>query len=100
MSKKLQSLVSLIDSLSLKDAKGRLARYLCSLLPVDGKAPVAVDLPMSKTLLSQHLGIKMETLSRTFRVLVKDGTLGSIKQGHIEILDIEAIQHAAGDDLK
>jgi CRP/FNR family transcriptional regulator len=98
MSKKLQSLVSLIDSLSLKDARGRLARYLSTLLPPDSEAPATVDLPMSKTLLSQHLGVKMETLSRTFRVLVNDGTLGSIKQGHIEILDIEAIHRAAGDE--
>lgn len=100
MSKKLQGLVCLIDSLSLKDVRGRLARYLSTLLAPDSKAPATVNLPMSKTLLSQHLGVKMETLSRTFRVLVNEGTLGSIKQGHIEILDIEGIQKAAGDELQ
>jgi CRP/FNR family transcriptional regulator len=98
MSKKLQGLVSLIDSLSLKDARGRLARYLTTLLPPEPHAPLTVDLPMSKTLLSQHLGVKMETLSRTFRVLVNEGTLGSIKQGHIVIENVQAIYQAAGDE--
>lgn len=98
MSKKLQGLVSLIDSLSLKDAKGRLARYLTTLMPEDCESPMAVDLPMSKTLLAQHLGVKMETLSRTFRVLVNEGTLGSVKQGHIVIEDVDGIQRAAGDE--
>ncbi len=54
---------------------------------------------MSKTLLSQYLGIKMETLSRTFRGLAEDGVLGSTERGRIEIIDPSQLYIAAGDEL-
>lgn len=100
MSKKMQSLVLLIDSLSLRDARGRLARFIQRLLPPDASPPAIVELPMSKTLLSQHLGVKIETLSRTFRVMVEEGMFGSINRGQIEVLDFAALSLAAGDDLE
>lgn len=96
LSKKLQGLVSLIDSLGLRDARGRLARYLTRRIPP--QSPLVVELPMSKTLLSQHLGIKMETLSRTFRSLADEGILGSTERGRIEVRDLEALYLAAGDE--
>lgn len=100
MSRKLQGLVSLIDSLSLRDARGRLARYLTRLLPEQpSPGQVTVNLPMSKTVLSQHLGIKMETLSRTFRSLTEEGVLVSTERGRILIASREKLYNAAGDDL-
>ncbi len=96
LAKKLQGLVSMVDSLALRDARGRLARYLTRRLPAN--PPLVVDLPMSKTLLSQYLGIKMETLSRTFRGLADEGVLGSTDRGRIEIIDREKLYLAAGDE--
>lgn len=96
LAKKLQGLVSLVDSLALQDARGRLARYLTRRLPIG--PPMVVELPMSKTLLSQHLGIKIETLSRTFRGLADEGVLGSTDRGRIEVLDREQLYIAAGDE--
>ncbi len=98
MSKKMLGLVSLIDSLSLRDARGRLSRYLAGLVPDRVSEPLTVDLPISKTILSQHLGVKMETLSRTFRVLVNEGILGTVDRGRIQILDIPSLIHIAGDE--
>lgn len=100
MSKKMQRLVLLIDSLSLRDARGRLARFVSRLAPKEAVEPLAVELPMSKTLLSQHLGVKLETLSRTFRTMVEEGTFGSISKGRVEILSLEALSRAAGDELE
>lgn len=97
LAKKLQGLVSMVDSLALRDARGRLARYLVRRLPT--QPPLVVELPMSKTLLSQYLGIKMETLSRTFRGLAEDGVLGSTERGRIEIIDPSQLYIAAGDEL-
>lgn len=96
LAKKLQGLVSMVDSLGLRDAKGRLARYLARRLAP--QSPSVVELPMSKTLLSQHLGIKMETLSRTFRSLADEGVLGSTERGRIEVKDLDALYLAAGED--
>lgn len=96
LAKKVQGLVSMIDSLSLQDARGRLARYLSRRLP--SSPPLVVELPMSKTLLSQHLGIKMETLSRTFRGLTDEGVLGSTERGRIEIINRDQLYLAAGDE--
>jgi CRP/FNR family transcriptional regulator len=98
MAQKLQGLVSLVDSLALRDARGRLARYLARLLAREPADASGVELPMSKTLLAQHLGIKMETLSRTFRVLMEEGVLNSTERGRIEIRDREALYRAAGDE--
>lgn len=100
MSKKLQGVVSLVDSLSLRDAKGRLARYLVRLLDKQPAATLAVQLPMSKTLLAQHLGLKVETVSRTFRTLVEEGALLSSERGRVEIADLSALYLAAGDELE
>lgn len=97
LAKKLQGLVSMVDSLALRDARGRLARYLARRLPT--QPPLVVELPMSKTLLSQYLGIKMETLSRTFRGLADEGVLGSTERGRIEIIDRNQLYIAAGDEL-
>lgn len=100
MSKKLQGVISLVDSLSLRDAKGRLARYLVRLIDKQPAATLAVQLPMSKTLLAQHLGLKVETVSRTFRTLVEEGALLSSERGRVEIADLSALYLAAGDELE
>lgn len=97
LAKKLQGLVSMVDSLALRDARGRLARYLARRLPT--QPPLVVELPMSKTLLSQYLGIKMETLSRTFRGLADEGVLGSTERGRIEVIDRDQLYLAAGDEV-
>lgn len=98
VSKRMGHLVSLIDSLSLRDARGRLSRYLAGLLGDEmGDSPI-LELPISKTLLSQHLGVKMETLSRTFRALVNEGVLGTVDRGKIQILDKNSLIYIAGDE--
>ncbi|MFA5505631.1 MAG: Crp/Fnr family transcriptional regulator [Vulcanimicrobiota bacterium] len=98
MSKKMHGLVSLIDSLSLRDARGRLSRYLAGLLPPESEETPTLELPMSKTLLSHLLGLKMETLSRTFRALVNEGVLGTVDRGKIQVLDRATLVYIAGDE--
>ena len=98
MARKMHGLVSMVDSLSLRDARGRLARYLARLLAREPEGVHAVELPMSKTLLAQHLGLKTETLSRTFRSLVEENVLNSTDRGRIEIKDQNKLQVIAGDE--
>ncbi len=96
MSLKLRRLVRLIDSLTLKDAKGRVARYLAGLLPADMREPVEIELPISKTLLARMLGVTGETLSRTLKSLSQDGVIVSLERGSVKIGRVEALLELAG----
>lgn len=96
LSMKLRHMVRLIDSLTLKDARGRVARYLAGLLPPDGAGPVTVDLPISKTLLARLLGVTGETLSRTLKGLTTEGIISSSDRGAVVVEDPRALLDAAG----
>lgn len=100
ISKKLQGVVALVDTLAHRDAKGRLARYLVRLLDQNKNSGLVVELPMTKMLLAQHLGLKTETLSRSFRGLIEDGILGESRRSQIEIIDRPALYRAAGDEIE
>ena len=67
MGQHLRGLVALIDDLTLKDVKTRLANWLVQHCPnPDSEVPCAIELPMTKHMLASELGTGSETLSRTF----------------------------------
>ena len=84
-------LVSLMEDIVLRDAYGRLARWLLERQQADG----AVDLPASRKLLASHLNLTPETLSRTMRRLEEDGCIRSATGDRIEILSGQRLHQAA-----
>ena len=90
MAIKLRRLVSMVEDLTLRDARGRLCRYLLGLI-----APP--QLPTSRVVLARLLGLSGETLSRTLRTLKDEGILDISRAGHVKIHSPEALREAAGD---
>jgi CRP/FNR family transcriptional regulator, dissimilatory nitrate respiration regulator len=65
-----QGLVGLVDDLTLKDVKARLAQWLLHHCPdPDSREPQRIQLPLTKRVLALELGTTSETLSRTLTKL-------------------------------
>jgi CRP/FNR family transcriptional regulator len=47
---------------------------------------------MTREEIGSYLGLKLETVSRTFSKFVDDGIV-EVKQRHVRILNAEALQH-------
>ena len=66
MSQHLSHLVDLLDDLTLKDVKTRLANWLLQHCPnPESSEPHQIELPMTKRVLAAELGTVSETFSRT-----------------------------------
>jgi CRP/FNR family transcriptional regulator, dissimilatory nitrate respiration regulator len=94
MSRHLQTLVGLIDDLTLKNVQTRLVSWLLKRCgkPLGDKAAV-VELGRTKSVLAAEFGTTNETLSRTFAELRKRKLI-SVKRGTITIpkpLDLEEL---------
>ncbi len=98
MSTHFRSLVREVKNLKLKSSTQRLALYLLSLTPKLA-GPVVAWLPHSKRLIAARVGIRPETLSRTFNALREHGV--QVTGTKVTIADVAALaafcQH--GEDL-
>jgi CRP-like cAMP-binding protein len=81
-------LVGLMEDLVLRDAIGRLARYLLN-SPTSEQG--AIELPTLKRHVASHLNLTSETLSRSLRRLSDLGVIGQT-DGNLEILDRRQLQ--------
>jgi CRP/FNR family transcriptional regulator len=75
-------------------AEERLAAFLLNLvqrLHSRGFSQSELVLRMTREEIGSYLGLKLETVSRTFSKFVEDGMV-EVKQRHIRILDVEALQ--------
>ncbi|MBI3092429.1 MAG: Crp/Fnr family transcriptional regulator [Candidatus Tectomicrobia bacterium] len=84
-------LATMVENLTLRDARARLAAYLLSLAGDEAAAGATVRLPTKKKLLAAQLSITSETLSRTFSVL-RDSGLIEDAQGRVRLLDPRALR--------
>jgi len=87
-----RQLVELLEDVVLRDALGRLARYL---LQTAAGSPDPVQLPMLKKHLASHLNLTSETLSRSIRRLVDAGLIAEPQGNCVSILDRCRLQRVA-----
>ncbi len=81
--------VSLVEDIALRDAVGRVARYLTQNAdPTTGEVRLA---PLKKHLAS-HLNLTAETLSRTLRRLTNEGMIESIDGKTIVVKDLSRLR--------
>jgi CRP-like cAMP-binding protein len=85
-------LVDLMEDVVLRDAAGRLARFLLDSHPVQGDT---VELPTLKRHLASHLNLTSETFSRTLRRLVEAGLIAELDNNRVRLLDREKLRHVA-----
>ena len=75
-------------------AEERLAAFLLNLterLQVRGFSSSELILRMTREEIGSYLGLKLETISRTFSKFVSDGVI-EVQQRHVRILDTRALQ--------
>jgi len=91
MAKHLRRFAALVEQLTLRDAKARLAEYLLN-APADSGGRVRLEI--TKRELASHLGAKPETLSRALGALQSQGVV-SVSGSVIEITDAEKLEEVS-----
>ncbi len=91
MARWVRQLVGLLEDIALRDAAGRLARYL---LDLPAEADRRVRLPGLKRHVANHLNLTSETFSRTLRRLEEAGLIRQHNE-LIELCDRKQLQHVA-----
>ena len=83
---------NLVLMLARKDADGRLASFICDLsrrYQARGYSAQAINLSMSRQDIGNHLGLAVETVSRTLTRFQESGLI-SVRRRAVEILDLKA----------
>ncbi len=88
--------------LGRKTAREKIATFINmlvqrSLTDTNGNTLV-VDLPMTRDQIANYIGLTLETVSRQFNSLKKEGVIGLSGRKQIEIMDLDALREATGDD--
>jgi len=84
--------------LGRKSARERLASFLVGLAERRGIGDTQpMPLPMSRGDIADFLGLTIETVSRAFTAMRKEGLISLPDKHQVVIADIEALREAAGD---
>ena len=85
-------LVNLMEDIVLRDAAGRIARYMLMAKPSpDG----SIALPSLKRHVASHLNLTSETFSRTLRRLVEAGLIAEDGRSRVKLLDSNKLRRVA-----
>jgi CRP-like cAMP-binding protein len=88
----IKHLVGLMEDIVLRDAAGRLARYL---LELDRDQQNTVELPGLKRHVASHLNLTSETFSRILRRLVDSGLIVEMDNNRVTLLDVKKLDLTA-----
>jgi CRP/FNR family transcriptional regulator len=88
-------LVMLMEDITLRDAAGRLARYLLELPQSKAAADGTVKLPGLKRYVASHLNLTSETFSRTLRRLVNAGLIAEVGKDRVRLLHPKKLRQVA-----
>ncbi len=91
----LHFLVAQVEQLKAHTGAQRVAEFLLDLCPVE-HGPCAVTLPYDKVLIAGRLGMKPESLSRSFARLKELGV--TVNQNHAAISDVALLRAYAEED--
>lgn len=93
MAKWVRHFIGLMEDIVLRDAAGRLAKYLVA--AADEQDSAVVRLPSLKRHLASHLNLTSETLSRTLRRLAEAEIIAIDGRSAIEILNADQLADVA-----
>ncbi len=85
-------LVGLLEDVVLRDAAGRIARYLLAARPA---ADGAIALPSLKRHVASHLNLTSETFSRTLRRLLDAGLIAQLGKSRVRIVSRDQLRLVA-----
>lgn len=85
--------LSLMEDVVLRDAAGRLARFLLEAPPEEDGA---VRLPTLKRHVASHLNLTSETFSRTLSRFIESGLVVELDNHRVQLLDAERLRAIAG----
>jgi len=85
-------LVGLMEDVVLRDAAGRLARYLLNSPTADDGA---IELPTLKRHVASHLNLTSETFSRSLRRLIDAGAIAECEGSGIRLVDRKRLEAIA-----
>jgi CRP/FNR family transcriptional regulator len=85
-------LVGLMEDVVLRDAAGRLARYLLNSPTADDGA---IELPTLKRHVASHLNLTSETFSRSLRRLIEAGAIAESEGSRIQLVDRKRLEAIA-----
>ncbi len=88
-------LVTLVEDIALRDAAGRLARYLLELAAETHASEGVVKLPGLKRYVASHLNLTSETFSRTLRRLVDSGLIEESGSDAVRLLQPKKLRQVA-----
>lgn len=87
-----RQLIGLMEDIVLRDAAGRLARFLLDSKPAIGGE---IELPGLKRHVASHLNLTSETFSRILRRMVEAGLIAELEDNRVRILDLEKLDTVA-----
>jgi CRP/FNR family transcriptional regulator len=88
-------LVGLMEDITLRDAAGRLARFLLELPQSKRTADGIVKLPGLKRYVASHLNLTSETFSRTLRRMVDAGLIAELDNVRVQLLEPKKLRQVA-----
>lgn len=88
--------------LGRKTAREKIATFVEMLArrghSADQAAQNNITLYLTRDQIANYLGLTLETVSRHFSTLKKEGVIGFTDRHHLQVLDLPALQEATGDD--
>lgn len=98
ISQELAAAHELLLTTGQRSAAERVAAFLLAMSrrsARQGQDPAVIDLPMTRTDIGDFLGLTIETVSRTFTKLRRQGIIDLAQSAHVKLIDIAALEALA-----